>query len=172
VPVQEIIELGNSYLWERCSPVEEPSSATVASLVNDLEDTLKSFRAEHGFGQGIAAPQIGVLKRVIFISMTSGSFKGGMINPEVVYESSDRHELWDSCFCFPRLLARVSRANDVRVEYYDETGTLQSLEASGELAALLQHEIDHLDGVLAVERVVSPQAFMSRGEWERQGKPF
>lgn len=172
MPIQEIIELGNPFLWERSSPVEEPSSATVSELLHDLEDTLDAFRAEHGFGRGIAAPQIGVLKRVVFISMTPGGFSGALINPEITSESSERYEMWDGCFSFPDLLTRVSRASEVRVEYMDVDGTPQTLEASGELAALLQHEIDHLDGVLAVERAVSPRAFTSRAEWERQDRPF
>ena len=95
-----------------------------------------------------------------------------MINPEVTSESSERYELWDSCFSFPELLTRVSRASDVRVDYVDVDGAPQTLEANGELASLLQHEIDHLDGILAVEKAVSPRAFMSRSEWERQNRPF
>ena len=172
MPVQEIVELGNSFLWERCSPVDEPSSASVAELANDLRDTLASFREEHGFGQGIAAPQIGARSRVVYIRMAPEGFEGALINPEITHESPERYEMWDSCFCFPRLVARVTRASQVRVDYLDETGAQRTLEANGELAALLQHEVDHLDGVLAVEKAVSPRAFMTRSEWERQRKPF
>jgi peptide deformylase len=172
MPVQTIIELGNSYLWEQCSSVEEVSSASVSSLIHDLRDTMQAFREEHGFGLAIAAPQIGVLSRVIYVDTGPDGFRGPMINPQVMSESGDRIELWDSCFCFPRILSRVSRAQRVRVEYLDETGELQALEASGELAALLQHQIDHLDGVLAIERAVSPKSYMTRDEWERQGKPL
>ena len=172
MPVQEIIELGNSFLWERCAPVSEPSSAPVSELVSDLRDTLESFREERGFGQGIAAPQIGSLTRVIYIRTASEGFEGALINPEITDESSERYEMWDSCFCFPGIMVRVSRAAEVRVDYMDTEGQQQTLEATGELAALLQHEIDHLDGVLAVEKAVTPKAFCSRTEWERQGRPF
>lgn len=170
--VHEIIELGNSYLGQLSKPVEEPTAASVSAIVSDLEDTLRSFREEWGFGRGIAAPQIGALERVVYIDMGPDGFRGALINPEITSESGERYEMWDSCLCFPRLLARVTRATDVSVEYLDEAGTRRVLEATGELSALLQHEIDHLDGVLAVERVVSPKAFMTRGEWERQGRPF
>ncbi|MBN2565105.1 MAG: peptide deformylase [Candidatus Eisenbacteria bacterium] len=172
MPAQTIVELGNSYLLEHCQPVEEPSSASVSSLINDLRDTLESFRAEHGFGQGIAAPQIAVLSRVVYIDMASGHFRGAMINPEIVSESEGSIDLWDSCFSFPNLLARVRRAVSVRVQYLDENGKLEVIEATNELATLLQHEIDHLDGILAVERAISPKAFMTRDEWERQGRPL
>jgi peptide deformylase len=170
--VQEIIELGNSFLGELCAPVAEPTSATVSALVSDLKDTLRCFKDEYGFGHGIAAPQIGSLTRVIYIDMEPGGFKGALINPAITAESQERYEMWDGCFCFPRLLVRVTRANDVRVDYLDEGGASQTIEASGELAALLQHEVDHLDGVLAVERAVSTRSYMSRAEWERQGRPF
>lgn len=172
MPVKEIIELGNPFLWERSSPVEEPSSSSVLELVHDLEDTLNAFRAEHEFGQGISAPHIGVLKRVVVIDMRPDGFSGALINPEIASESSERYETWVSCLSFPELLIRVSRASEVRVAYLDIEGTPQTLDATGELAALLQREIDHLDGVLAVDKAVSQRAFMSRAEWERQERPF
>ena len=172
MPVQTIVELGNSYLWEPSSPVEEVSSASVSSLIHDLRDTMGAFREEHGFGRAIAAPQIGVLQRVIYVDTGLEGFRGPMINPQVMPESGDRVELWDGCFCFRTIMVRVSRAQQVRVEYLDETGELQAMEATGELAAILQHEVDHLDGILAIERAVSPKSYMTRDEWERQGRPF
>ena len=76
-------------------------------------------------------------------------------------------ELWDDCFSFPDLMVRVSRANQIKVDYQDDRGLKQTLEAEGDLSELLQHEIDHLDGILAVQRAISPQAFSTRAEWER-----
>ncbi|HXG63472.1 MAG TPA: peptide deformylase, partial [Blastocatellia bacterium] len=64
-------------------------------------------------------------------------------------------------------MVRVSRAAQIRVAYEDERGVRQTIEAEGDLSELLQHEIDHLDGILAVQRAVSPQAFATRAEWER-----
>jgi peptide deformylase len=170
--VQEIIELGNSFLGELCAPVAEPTAASVSALVSDLKDTLRSFSEEHGFGRGIAAPQMGALTRVIYINMKPDGFEGVLIDPEMTDESPERYEMWDGCFCFPRLLVRVTRATDVRVDYLDESGIRRALEATGELSSLLQHEIDHLNGVLAIEKAVSSRAYMSCGEWERQGRPF
>ena len=111
-------------------------------------------------------------KRVIYIDTGLGEFQGALINPEVTTESGERMEMWDSCFCFPKLMTRGSRAQNIRVEYLDEEGEPQAMDADGDLAALLQHEIDHLDGVLAIERAVSPKSYMTRDEWERQGRPF
>jgi peptide deformylase len=63
-------------------------------------------------------------------------------------------------------MVRVSRAAQIRVDYQDERGLKQTIEAKGDFSELLQHEIDHLDGILAVQRAISPQAFATRAEWE------
>ncbi len=79
-------------------------------------------------------------------------------------------ELWDDCFSLPNLMIRVRRNRMIRVSYSDERGQRQVIEAEGDLSELLQHEIDHLDGILAIERAISPHALSTRAEWERQLK--
>ncbi len=164
---REILQLGNPALWQKSSEVAVVDSGETRGIVCDLSDTLAAFREATGFGRGIAAPQIGVLKRVIFIRMQPSGFCGPLINPEIVWSSTDTIELWDDCFSFPDLMVRVSRAAGLRVDYQDDRGLRQTLEAEGDLSELLQHEIDHLDGVLAVQRAISPQAFATRSEWKR-----
>jgi len=164
---REILQLGNPTLWQTSSQVEDIVSTETASLVRDLSETLASFRESTGYGRGIAAPQIGLLKRVIFIRMQPEGFCGPLINPVISWSSEARMELWDDCFSFPDLMVRVSRSMQIRVEYQDDSGVERTLDAEGDLSELLQHEIDHLDGVLAVQRAISPQAFSTRAEWER-----
>lgn len=166
--VREILQLGNPTLWQKSLDVVDPWSASTRDIIRDLDDTLKAFRESHGYGRGIAAPQIGVLQRVIFVRMPDESFAGPMINPDIVRESDERHEIWDACFSFPDLVVRVSRAANIEVEYLDAEGIKRQLRAVDDLAELLQHEIDHLDGMLAVQRAVSPTAFATRAEWERR----
>jgi len=165
VPARTILELGNPGLWQRSRPVDRP--ADVRQVIADLADTLAHFRAAHGFGRGIAAPQIGALERVIFIRMPDG-FTGPLVNPVVEWASGEKMELWDDCFSLPGLMVRVSRSARVRVSYLDEDGSARRVEADGGLSELLQHEIDHLDGILAIDRAISPQALCSRAEWERR----
>jgi peptide deformylase len=93
-----------------------------------------------------------------------------MINPDIVWESKERHEIWDACFSFPELVVRVSRATEIEVDYLDAEGIRRKLRADNGPAELLQHEIDHLDGMLAIQRAVSPTAFATRAEWERRHK--
>ena len=164
---RRILQLGDPVLWQKSSTIADVRSAEVRDIVRDLSDTLSAFREATGYGRGIAAPQIGALKRVIFIRMQPSGFCSPLINPEVVWLSETRMELWDDCFSFPDLMVRVSRATQIRVDYLDDRGLEQTLEAEGDLSELLQHEIDHLDGILAVQRAISPQAFATRAEWER-----
>jgi len=170
MPAREILQLGNKTLWEKSIVVDDPSSLETQSVVRDLSDTLAGFRRTTGFGRGIAAPQLGVLKRMIFIRMQPAGFCSALINPHISRLSDDQIELWDDCFSFPELMVRVRRAAQVRVEYLDERGAHCSIDAQGDLSELLQHEIDHLDGILAVQRAISPTAFSTRAEWERNLK--
>ena len=163
---RDILQLGNPLLFEESARVDDVRSTEIKGIVSDLSDTLAAFRETTGYGRGIAAPQIGILKRVIFIRMQPVGFAGPLINPEIVWTSDSRFELWDDCFSFPDLMVRVSRATQVRVDYEDDRGLRQTIEAKGDLSELLQHEIDHLDGILAVQRAISPQAFATRAEWE------
>ena len=168
MPGREILQLGNPVLWQKSVGVAEVHSAEIRSIVRDLSDTLAEFLKVTGYGRGIAAPQIGVLERVIFIRMQPSGFCGPLINPEIAWSSDARIELWDDCFSFPDLMVRVSRAAQIRVDYQDDRGLKQTIEAEGDLSELLQHEIDHLDGILAVQRAISPEAFATRTEWERR----
>ena len=168
MPARDILQLGNPILWEHAIRVEDPTDPKIKTLVQDLDDTLAAFRETHGCGRGIAAPQIGVLSRVIFIRMQPTGFCGPLVNPEIVEADSQQIVLWDDCFSFPDLMVRVARSVRVKVAYTDAQGHPSILEADGDLSELLQHEIDHLNGILAVQRAVSPTAFMTRSEWERQ----
>ncbi|HKA17108.1 MAG TPA: peptide deformylase [Blastocatellia bacterium] len=164
---REILQLGNPLLWSKSTVITDVASSEISSLARDLSDTLASFREATGYGRGIAAPQIGVLNRMIFIRMQPVGFRGPLVNPEIIWSSDARMELWDDCFSFPDLMVRVSRAAQIKVEYLDDRGLKQTIEAEGDLSELLQHEIDHLDGILAVDRAISPQSFATRTEWER-----
>jgi peptide deformylase len=168
VAVREILQLGNPLLWEKSAPAP-PATEETQGVITDLGDTLAAFRAAYGYGRGIAAPQIGVLRRVIFVRIPPDGFVGAIINPEIVHQSRERVELWDACFSFPDLVVKVSRAARIDVRFHDEHGQEQMLTAEGGLSELLQHEIDHLDGILAIARAVSPRSFMTRAEWLRAG---
>jgi peptide deformylase len=164
MPARRILLLGDPLLRTVSAPVASPASA--ATLLRDLEDTLAAFRDAHGFGRGISAIQIGVAARVIFLQVDG--VRHELINPEFTWLSPDTFEMWDDCFSFPDLLVRLRRSQSVRLRYTTMEGEQKELMASGGLAELLQHEMDHLDGILAVDRALDRDSLALREEWNRR----
>ena len=118
-----------------------------------LKECLDDFRRQHGFGRGIAAPQIGNARRFIALNLGEGSFL--VINPEITWRSEERFSMWDDCMCFPDQLVKVERNASISVRFLDEQGQTQEWQhLERTLAELLQHEIDHLDGILALDLAV------------------
>lgn len=165
--IQEILKLGDPGLWQKCAAVEDVNAPETIAAIRDLEDTLEDFKKRNGFGRGIAAPQIGVLKRIIFIDFPKEKISRLIINPRLVWQSPEKIRLWDDCFSFPGLLVKVERAREIRLDYVSNSGENCSLAARADLSELLQHEIDHLDGILAVERALDGRSFALRSEWEK-----
>jgi peptide deformylase len=164
---QRIRELDDPILRRRSELVADPADA--AATLRDLADTLEAFRRERGFGRAISAVQIGRLERVIYLEFDGVSYS--LVNPVWESLSGEKFALWDDCFSFPDLMVRVERSRSVRVNYADEHGARQVLNAEGALSELLQHEMDHLDGILAVDRAIDRDSFATR-KWvtELQGK--
>ncbi|HTX17878.1 MAG TPA: peptide deformylase [Bacteroidota bacterium] len=157
--VRRIRLLGDPILRTKCRPVKDVKSSSSRALARDLRDTLNDFRKRRRFGRGIAAPQIGKPVRMIYIKPKG---LGALLNPTITKRSKGTFELWDDCFSFPELLVRVRRYRSIRVTYVDEEGTPRSISATGKLSELLQHEIDHLDGILALDRAISTRSIVLR----------
>ena len=157
----EILLLGNLKLWQISEPVIDISSSTTQSIIRDLSETLQSFRNENGFGRAIAAPQIGIHQRIIFTNVNGGF---ALINPVITNASEEMFELWDDCFSLPNLLVRVERHVEIKVAFTNEFGVAQSLNFQNDLSELFQHEIDHLDGILATDRAIDGRSFAMRSE--------
>lgn len=165
MPVREILLLGDPQLWRPSETVTDFRSTETKEIISDLAATLANFRAGHGFGRAIAAPQIGAHRRILFVNMNDGTFgPAPLINPKIVQASSEMMELWDDCFSFPDLMVRVRRHVEIEVSYLNESGESQLVTARGDLSELLQHEIDHLDGILATDRAIDERSFALRAE--------
>jgi len=164
MPVRRILQLGDPLL--RAVSTRVTSAAEAEAVFDDLRDTLHEFQRTHGFGRGISAVQIGEPKRLIYIELGGRAYC--LRNPEFTFQSEERFELWDDCFSFPHLLVRLERAARVTMRYEDESGRSQLVEASGAFSELLQHELDHLEGILAVDRALDRNSFCTREEWQRR----
>ncbi len=164
--IRPILQLGDRTLRKKSLPIEDFNSESLRQLVGDLSDTLHDAKKRLAYGRGIAAPQIGELKRAVFID--TPAFKSALVNPEITWVSDATFEVWDSCFSFNfAFFVLVNRNRSVKVDYLDLRGNRQSLKAEADLSELLQHEIDHLDGVLATDRMKNKKAIMTRPEWEK-----
>jgi peptide deformylase len=163
--IQPILLLGNPALRENCAMVKTFDAPELRTLIADLRDTLYDFRRRRGFGRGIAAPQIGVAQRVIFIHVDQPL---ALINPTITKKSKRLFALWDDCFSFPDLLVKVKRHYSIEVSYQNATGGRQRLKASGALSELFQHELDHLDGILAIDRAIDSRHIILRSEFEKR----
>jgi peptide deformylase len=168
--IKEILKLGNPGLWKVCETVKSHDSAETRRMIQDLKDTFADFKKKNGFGRAIAAPQIGELTRIIYIDFPKENISGAMINPKITWQSKERIQLWDDCFSFPDLLVKVERAREIKVEYQAADEEIHTVSAKGDLSELLQHEIDHLNGILAVNRAIDSKSFAFRSEWEKYWK--
>jgi len=163
--VRRIRQLGDPILRIRCERVHDPGSAATRLVADDLRDTLRAAKKKYKMGRALAAPQIGAPVRIVFIEIAKQRWT--MINPEITDVGPDDFLLWDDCFSFPSLLVRVGRAYEVTVGYTDLKGKQHTMNLEGPMAELLQHEIDHLDGILALDRASGLDPFALRSEWEK-----
>jgi peptide deformylase len=164
MPVREILVLGNPQLWQPSQAVSEARSSETQNIVADLADTLADFRLRNGFGRAIAAPQVGQARRVLFVNLRDGSDPFALINPRIVRASFEMMELWDDCFSLPNLMVRVRRHVEIEVSFSDQHGAERCLTARNDLSELLQHEIDHLEGLLATDRAIDSRSLALRSE--------
>ena len=166
--IHRIRLLGDPILRAKCEPITRPGSTAVRVIMDDMRETLRDWQSRFGSGRAIAAPQIGAPVRMIYLEMDKS---WPMINPEIVDIGNEDFEVWDDCFSFPGLLVRLERFETVKIRYADEHGADRELEATGALSELLQHEMDHLDGILAIDRALDRDSFCVREEWLRRYAP-
>ena len=159
--VKKVLLLGHPKLYQVSAPVRRQELADLEPVIQDLHDTLFDFRRKYGVGRAIAAPQIGVMKRLVYMYIDSPTV---FFNPVINRQSTDMLTLWDDCMCFPDLIVKVERHRSCRITFLDREWREQSMQLEDDLSELLQHECDHLDGVLAVERAIDARSFALRSQ--------
>jgi len=159
--IRDILLLGNPSLYASSETVLPEELPALTRVVSDLHDTMMDFRAKYKAGRAIAAPQIGVMKRLIYMHVDQPVV---FINPVIENKSPDMMEVWDDCMCFPDLLVKVQRHRTCRMVYRDMNWEEQAMALEGDLSELLQHEYDHLDGILAVSRAMDGRSFALRSQ--------
>jgi peptide deformylase len=161
MPIKPILLLGNTDLYKISQELTADELPVIAAVVTDLHDTMMDFRRRYGCGRAIAAPQIGVFKRLVYLHIDKPQV---YINPILHDPSSEMIELWDDCMSFPEILVRLRRHRTIRINYRDPDWVEHDELLEGDMSELLQHEVDHLDGILAIKRAINHQSFALKSQ--------
>jgi len=148
--VHNIVLLADPVLRQKAEPVKEVDE-DILHLLDDMVETMYD-----AVGIGLAAPQIGISKRLIVMDCAKDDNPPEiwkMVNPEIIRRSDETSKIEEGCLSIPGYNGDVARPAEVDVRYLDSDGNLQEMTATGLLAACVQHEIDHLDGVLFIDHL-------------------
>ena len=166
-----ILPLGEPSLRQRLTEASDVRDPALLEDGRRLYRTLQNYRRRYGYGQVLAAPQLGIPRRLLALHLAG--WPGVIVDPEITWRSDETVTLWDSCLCFPTLLVRVRRAASVSVGYVDTAGERQKRQRLDTASAeLLQHAIDHLNGVLAVDHACGDDPFISRQAFVKHREHF
>lgn len=157
--LDDLLQLGHPLLYQKSAPILQSELGLVAEWVAQLEHVMQEIRAKYQFGRAIAAPQLGIMKRLIYMNIDRPVV---FINPRLLNLSPEMITLWDDCMSFPNLLVRVRRHRSLTITYRDLDWQEQSWNMEDGLSELLQHEYDHLEGILCTMRVTDEKGFKWR----------
>lgn len=149
--VREILKLGNPRLYEISKEITEADNDNLPGWITDLHDTLMEYRKTYGAGRAIAAPQIGVQKRLVYMFVEKPYV---FINPAISFPDNEKYTLMDDCMSFPGLNVKIERYKHSDITFLDEDFHKQQMHLEDDYSELLQHECDHLDGILATMRAI------------------
>ncbi len=158
---REILIYGNELLREKAQPVEDIDSNVLSVL-----ETMKRLMREAS-GIGLAGNQVGVLQRIITLVNPDSGGEISLINPVVVNQGSSKEKSEEGCLSIPEVFAKVERPSEILVRGLTPEGQERELEARGLFARILLHEIDHLDGVLFVDRLTPARRLLLAGKLKR-----
>lgn len=141
--IRSVVQVGDDVLRQRCNEVTE-FDEKLHTLLDDMKDTVKKEQ-----GAGLAAPQVGVLRRVVVVDVEEGYFE--FINPVILQQKGEQSG-WEGCLSVRGKSGIVSRPMKVTLTYQDRNGDKYLLKAKGFFARAICHELDHLDGVLYIDK--------------------
>lgn len=160
ITLASILRFGDPRLESTTHTVDFPDSE-LNQNINNLREALVLFQLHYKWGRSIAAPQIGIMKRIVAIN--TPNLPSVLINPEITWHSTETQLVWDDCMSLPEIAVEVERWKHITVKYQTIDGDIKFLEnLSPEDSELLQHEIDHLSGIIMTHRMTSTHRVISR----------
>ncbi|HLE48390.1 MAG TPA: peptide deformylase [Candidatus Thermoplasmatota archaeon] len=166
IGTSDVLQLGEPTLRQPCRPIANIDKPAFRKQEKALHAALVDFRKTFGFGRSIAAPQLGIDLR--FLAMNLGQGPLTMVNPVIAWRSPETFTMFDDCMSFPSLFVRLTRNASITVDFRDGDGRAQTWKhLDRPTSELLQHEIDHLDGVLAVDRATTIRDIITRESFDR-----
>ena len=146
--IRNVVQVGDDVLRQKCFPVEN-FDESLAKLLDDMRDTVKKEQ-----GAGLAAPQVGILRRAVVVDVEEGYFE--FVNPVILSQKGEQTG-WEGCLSVRGKSGVVSRPMKVTLTYQDRNGDKHVLKAKGFFARAICHELDHLDGVLYIDKATHIQ---------------
>ncbi len=166
--VKQVLMIGNPKLRLKSSEITK-FNEELEGIISDLKDTLAYLQKTKKIGRGLAAPQLGYMKKVIYFGLPNNPFT--MINPKINWKSKEKFRVWDSCFSFDvAFFVEIERHRAVEIEYSDQNGNQIVQKFENDLSELVQHETDHLNGILATDHLTDVKKIILRQEWENRHK--
>jgi len=150
--LSEIIMLGDPVLQQVCEEVKKDEIKWLSPEIIKMWRLITEFREKYGRGRAMAAPQIGLTKKIIAFNIDKPFV---MINPVIVTASKEMVSIWDDCMSFPGLLVNLQRHKRIKVSYFDMDMTKHIENYENDMSELIQHEYDHLNGILAIDRAAA-----------------
>jgi peptide deformylase len=166
--VLPITQLGRPVLRKKAKPVARPRSPQIQKLIKEMIKAMRKAR-----GVGIAAPQVGVSLRTFIVAPQSNRRYPkapnlppvAMINPRLIAHSKAMTTDWEGCLSVPGIRGRVPRFNQVRIRFQSDSGELREAILSGFVARIFQHELDHIDGKVFLDRVKDTRTLVTEKEY-------
>jgi len=162
--ILKIIKFPDPILRKKCEEVKEVNEE-IKKLVDDMTETM-----EKKDGVGLAAPQVGVSKRVIVVETEKGP--KGFINPKTLKKTKETEIDWEGCLSIPGIFLKIKRWKGVEVEALNKEGEKVRIKATGLVARIFQDEIDHLNGILIIDRVSKLERFKIRNKLKELKKEY
>jgi peptide deformylase len=157
--LDKILKLGHPDLYRISEPVRKRELPLLQDTIDLMGRCIVAFREKYGLGRAIAAPQVGLQKRLIVVNIDKPY---PIFNPEFIWKSEKMVEIWDDCMSFPELFVKVRRHYALHMKFLDDNWEEQVWELQGDMAELLQHEYDHLEGVLATMKAIDHRSYRWR----------